>query len=57
MIVGLWMKADEASIDVRLKGVCNDRVSVSVPSKDLKLIATDSLAPSNARFQYIFSHT
>ena len=36
MIVGLWMKADKASIDVRSKGVCNDSVSVRVPSKDLK---------------------
>ena len=35
-IVGLWMKTDEASIDVRSKRVCNDSVSVSVPSKDLK---------------------
>ena len=36
MIVGLWMKADEASIDVRFEGVYNDSVSVGVPSKDLK---------------------
>ena len=36
MIVGLWMKADEASIDVRFERVYNDSVSVSVPSKDLK---------------------
>ena len=36
MIVGLWMKADEASVDVRSKKVFNDSVSVSVPSKYLK---------------------
>lgn len=35
-IVGLWMKTDEAGINVRLEGVYNDSVSVSVPSIDLK---------------------
>ena len=29
------MDADEASVDVGLQGVCNDGVSVSIPSKHL----------------------
>ena len=52
MIAGLWMEADEASIDMRSKRVCNDSVSVSVPSKDLKLITTNCLVLSNARLGF-----
>ena len=36
MIMSLWMKADEASLDVRFQGMCDDGISVCISSKYLK---------------------